>query len=267
MSKANLPRAFQPSSIGATGGRLGFHRWLSRGAAFAETLHRFVEKNALPAKSFFRFFPRPLRRILDGVAEAKTSGGPSAGSVVSLTQNQLHMTCVTFDDAVSVLAQQSVRLDGARNLLFPENFKTLMTNMPRDPWKAAKLVEDLVEWLPPGCCNLLWLSHWQTEPPHQQLLIEQMRAASGDRRHLIDAPALLFGGEVPQDMDMLKGICFLLMQFNWEGYVVSQEHGDFAFLGDEHIVFGSSVGARLTAANGLAAVHGLRLINDVREAW
>ena len=79
------------------------------------------------------------------------------------------------------------------------------------------------------------------------------------------------GGERPvateQENAVLAGLMFLIMTFNWEGYLVPQNRDEFVYLGDEHIVFSSADAGKMKDVEGFVSTFHLEVINDIREAW
>ena len=57
------------------------------------------------------------------------------------------------------------------------------------------------------------------------------------------------------------------MAFNWEGYIVAQNHKDYIYLGDEHIVFSGANSEKTEEVSKLINDYKLEIIKDIKDAW
>ena len=65
----------------------------------------------------------------------------------------------------------------------------------------------------------------------------------------------------------MAGLIFLVMSFNWEGYLMSENDDEFLYIGDQHLVFSSADACRMKEAADLVSTFQLKIIKDIREAW
>jgi hypothetical protein len=177
------------------------------------------------------------------------------------------MKCFTYDESQKWLASMHVRIDENRNLWFSSEQEKIMTTMPRGAAALNRLSAELAQWLSCHSSRMLWLSNWQTDPAHPLILFEKIRIGCGELRHIIEAPGHLFEESNENESAILTGLMFLIMAFDWEAYVVTQNHGEFVYLGDEHIVYSSADGEKMKEVSSLNATFGLKKIEDIREAW
>lgn len=140
----------------------------------------------------------------------------------------------------------------------------LDAEFPRTPLQITHFVERTVDWLPRNYERFLWLSDWQTYPPHPLGIFELLRRGCGESRHIIDAPGCVFNPDLglkdqefsaEPDTVPLAGFILLLMNFDWAGYLVSQ---DAAFISsvrfdDEVISFSTTDPTRLDDARSLCS--------------
>jgi hypothetical protein len=177
------------------------------------------------------------------------------------------MICLSYADCKEWLARVGVGVDENRNLLFPRLQASIMTTMPKSALAMSHFSCSLCEWLGASRERLLWLSNWNTDLGHQLQLFEAVRYAAGEARPVIDAPGHLFRCDAGRENAAVASLMFLIMAFNWEGYLVSENGSDFVFLGDEHIVFGSGDVARMNQIAQLIGPFKLEIIEDAKQAW
>ncbi|MDB6016088.1 MAG: hypothetical protein JWR19_577 [Pedosphaera sp.] len=177
------------------------------------------------------------------------------------------MKCFTYDESERWLASMGVRIDGNRNLLFPNEQEKIMTNMPKGASALKRLSADLAHWFACDSSCMVWFSNWDTEPRHPLVLFEKMRMGCGEPRHIIDAPGHLFEELTEEENALLTGVIFLIMVFNWEGYIVCQNRHEFIYLGDEHIVISSADSEKMREILGTVTSFKLKVITDIRQAW
>ena len=176
------------------------------------------------------------------------------------------MKCLTFSDSKVWLELIGVRIDENRCPLFDRKVDATMATLPTDVSALYYLCIGIVDRFPKGPNSLLWLSSWETYPPEQIALFETIRRGNGETRSLIDAPGHLFGGDSLQERTMMIGLIFLILAFNWEGYLISSIE-TYSHFGDQYIVFADSNVANSQVYKRLLDQFGLRKIRDVREAW
>jgi hypothetical protein len=135
---------------------------------------------------------------------------------------------------------------------------------PKTPLQITYFAERVVDWLPRNYERLLWLSDWQTYPSHPLGFFELVRRGFGEKRHTIDAPGCVFnpdGGPKEQEFSAepdtvpLAGFALLLMNFDWAGYLVSQDAVSISSVrfDDEVISFSTIDPTRFGDARGLCS--------------
>jgi len=138
----------------------------------------------------------------------------------------------------------------------------LKAEFPKSLRQITYFVERAVDWLPRGYERLLWISDWETYPPHPINFFELVRLGCGERRHIIDAPGCVFNPDrgpkeqefsAESDTFPLIGFVMLLMDFDWAGYLISQDAASTSvvYFNDEVISFSTSDPAALEEARGL----------------
>ena len=177
------------------------------------------------------------------------------------------MKCLTYDESQKWLASMGVRIDENRNLWFSKEQEKIMSTMPKRALTLNFFSARLTDWLPVDFSRMLWLSSWETYPPDQFILFGKTRLGCGESRTPIEAPGHLFESSTEEEKAIMTGLIFLIMAFNWEGYIVAKNHNDYIYLGDEHIVFSSADGNKMAEASKLITDHKLEIIKDVKEAW
>jgi hypothetical protein len=140
----------------------------------------------------------------------------------------------------------------------------LNAEFPKSPRQITYFVERAVDWLPRECERLLWISDWETYPPHPINFFELVRLGCGERRHIIDAPGCVFNPDRgPKDQEFssepdtfpLIGFVMLLMDFDWTGYLISQDatSASLVYFTDEVISFSTCDPTALEEARGLCS--------------
>jgi hypothetical protein len=184
------------------------------------------------------------------------------------------MKCLTYVESEEWLAASAVKITEHRQLAFPTEKRkarrTLIVSLPKEPLRIGLFSDQLMDWLPNGCGRMLWLSTWRTYPPNQPILFKTVRRGCGESRHIIDAPGHLFElsayngyeNRTPRDVQenaILAGFVLLMICFDWEGYIVTQNHDDYILLGDAYIEFFSTSGEKVKEASSLAEKFHLEL--------
>jgi len=65
----------------------------------------------------------------------------------------------------------------------------------------------------------------------------------------------------------MGGLIFLILTFEWHGYLISEGHSDHIYLGDAFIVFKSESDEKLNEARALLAQFKLKIIDRMEDAW
>jgi hypothetical protein len=162
------------------------------------------------------------------------------------------MRFLTSEAAQQWLAPINAAIGKDRVISFGRNHEgrvlRLDAEYPKTPRQITYFVERAVDWLPREHERLLWLSDWETYPPHPLKFFELVRLGCGERRHIIDAPGGIFNPDRgPKDQESsaepdtipLIGFVLLLMDFDWAGYLVSQDAASASFIcfNDEIVSF------------------------------
>jgi hypothetical protein len=195
------------------------------------------------------------------------------------------MKCLTLSEFQRWAGSFNVRIDGDRNLLFPEKLTQIMSVLPQKASALFAFSISLVDWLPPNIEHALYLSNWETYPPDQMVIIEKLRLGCGETRHVIDAPAHLFEGlpvgnryeideparlidnQTIQESATMAGLIFLALTFSWQGYLLAKNCNDHIYLGDEFMVFYSDSDEKIRVTHELLAAFKLKVIQNAKEAW
>jgi hypothetical protein len=177
------------------------------------------------------------------------------------------MKCLTFEESQNWFSSSGVRIDENRNLRFRREHERIMTTMPKGASALSHLSTRLADWIAGDAGRILWLSNWETYPAERLIQFETMRLGCGEPRHIIDSPGHLFEQSTEQENAVLAGLIFLIMTFNWEGYIVPQNQDEFVYLGDEYIVFSSGTTAKFKEVTDIVSTFHLKLIEEVMEAW
>ena|ERR1039458_6274915 len=179
------------------------------------------------------------------------------------------MKCLTYDETQAWLNSFDVKIGEHRHLSFAQPQDKLMITLPREPVRLHDFASRVNEWLPQNVSQLIWISNWETSPPDQFLLFEKLRAGCGEVRQLIESPGHLFEPAAPSTSEkaIANGIIFLILAFNWEGYLVAESCNDHIYLGDECLSFFSADDKKLKAATDMVQSFDLKIIADIKEAW
>jgi len=176
------------------------------------------------------------------------------------------MKFLRTSEAQQWLAPLGAAIGKDRTISFGRDHKSrslrLEAEFPRTPLQTTYFVERAVDWLPRGYERLLWLSDWETYPPHPLGFFELVRLGCGERRHIIDSPGGIFNPDRgPKDQESssepdtfaLAGFVLLVMDFDWAGYLVSQDAASASFIrfDDEVVSFSTLDPAALEDARQL----------------
>lgn len=158
-----------------------------------------------------------------------------------------------------------VTLNQNRTLRFPESgstaARTILMNFPDKPLKLTYFLERVVDWLPRGRERFLMISNWNTYPPHPLAFFETVRSGCGERRHIIDAPGLLIesdDGAKCQEFSespntpTFVGFALLVVNFDWQAYLIAKNETSHVYLGDEFISFSTADDSKLAEVFALA---------------
>ena len=80
---------------------------------------------------------------------------------------------------------------------------------------------------------LLWVTDWQIYTTQEMDIFGRVHSPSGQPRPLIEAPGLLFDDSSDRAGVELSVSAFLMMAFNWEGVLFSQNLGCQIWFADE----------------------------------
>ena len=160
----------------------------------------------------------------------------------------------------------NVTVNQNRKLHFPESrhiaARTIWMNFPDKPLKLTHFLERMIDWLPRGRERFLIISNWNTYPPHPLAFFETVRLGCGERRHIIDAPGLLIesddGAKCQEfsespNTSTLVGFALLVVNFDWQAYLIAKNETSHVYLGDEFISFSTADDSKLAEVFALAA--------------
>jgi hypothetical protein len=177
------------------------------------------------------------------------------------------MKGLTYGHAEEWLNDFDVQIGDHRHLHFSGQDTRLMVNLPKQPLRLSGLATSLVQWTSQGSTLMLWLSNWESDPPEPFHLFQAFRAGAGLSDSLIDVPAMSFESSTPSDLMMASNLIFLILAFNWEGYLLAEGDHDHIYLGDECFSFFSSKAQRLKNANQIVNSFDLKVLTNIKQAW
>jgi len=175
------------------------------------------------------------------------------------------MKCLTYSESENWLGSKGIQIDGYRNLVFSKKHKQVILTLPKNALALSYFSAQLINWIPSHPNRMLWLSNWETDPPDQIVLFETIRLGCGESRPTIEVPGHLFDDATAQQNAILTGLSFIVLAFNWQGYLVG--HSDYIYLGDEFVRFGVASEERLASVFSLAEEFKLKVVKDIKEAW
>ncbi len=148
------------------------------------------------------------------------------------------MQAVDIQTTLNWLARNNVPhrppLDAADGVVFgPETGSTVAFTTPTDAAAELVLARALCKLLP-DTEVLLWIVNWGGTELEQDFFAA-FRKNHGELRKLGDIPSYLFNLVNDTDRWLLTEYMFLLMGFNWQGYVVHPQGLDVIWLADEVI--------------------------------
>jgi hypothetical protein len=176
-----------------------------------------------------------------------------------------YMKCLTCSESQNWFDSKSIQIDGYRNLVFSKKHKQVTLTLPKNALALNYFSAQLTNWIPSHPNRMLWLSNWETDPSDQIVLFETIRFGCGESRPTIEVPGHLFEDDTAQQTAVLTGLSFIILAFNWQGYLVGCN--DYIYLGDEFVRFGIASEERLASVFSLAENFELKVIKDIKEAW
>ena len=150
------------------------------------------------------------------------------------------MKCLEYDTSKSLLAEWGIQVAQARQLEFQHKKEEIQLVLPKEPLPMLYFAEDIAEWLPKDSHRFIWPAHWETYPRSPTRLIEKIRSSYGDTRPLIESPGMLFDKENETENEVFSGIFFLMMAFDWSGYLITKNHSDYVYIFDTLAKFSCS---------------------------
>jgi hypothetical protein len=179
------------------------------------------------------------------------------------------------DETKEWLMSFQVVVNKNRTLSFPKTetatARTVFMNFPDKPLKLTYFLERVVDWLPRGRERFIMISDWHTYPPHPLAFFEAVRSGCGESRHIIDAPGLLIeADDGPRCQEFSEspstpifiGFALLVVNFDWQAYLIAKNDTSHIRLGDEYISFSTTDKGKLDEVLALADGFGLK----IREA-
>jgi hypothetical protein len=182
------------------------------------------------------------------------------------------MRFLSQEESMEWLKTFDVTVDPTRRLHFRDSVRTATQNLvmkfPDKPLQLTYFLERVADWLPRRRERFLWMSNWATYPPHPLQFFETVRSGCGERRHIIDAPGLLIeSDDGPQDQEFSEapntstfvGFVLLVVNFNWQAYLIASNETSHVYLGDEFISFSSKDEKKLKEVFELAKSYKLEV--------
>ncbi len=179
------------------------------------------------------------------------------------------MKCMAYGDCKEWLDMAGIEVSKNRSLLYenPQDkpVSIIIADLPKVALQLGSFSSSLVRWLPNNFTRMLWLDDWNTYPAYKMATFKKIRQAYHEARDIIDAPGHLFE---PFDGDddafyeheesgVLCGLVFMVLSFDWRGYIISKDCADHIILADETVVFYSDNDIRFNQAISLAERFGL----------
>lgn len=151
----------------------------------------------------------------------------------------------------------------------------LLVDAPKASTALISFAGRILQWMPTDYERLLLISDWETYPAAGFALLHRIRWGSGDPRTLIDAPAHVFDAfhgdndafYRDEETGLLIGLIFLVLSFDFGGFLCARETRDSVYLGDEFAIFSSVHEARLKEVGEIAKTQGLRTSADLVPGW
>lgn len=177
------------------------------------------------------------------------------------------MKCLTISESRTWLESTGLEIDENRHLISKHIKKKILTTIPTTALPLHYYCLRLVDWLPKDQCRFFWMTRWDSYPPEQIALLEQIRVGSAGAKAVIDTPGHLFEGNNTQDATLLTGLTFLNLVFNWDAYIIVSGLNEWIHLGDECVAFYSTGTERMKSLAELTNSFKLKTISNVKEAW
>jgi hypothetical protein len=167
------------------------------------------------------------------------------------------MKCLTYRESENWFASLDVRIDENRFLSLQRRSTDLKTTIPQKSLSLIYFADRIANWFSADTEVMIWPSHWEIYPPGPLDLFERVRRSEGETRSLVDAPGHIINKLLKQETDVAVELIFLIMAFNWTGYIAGKDSHDYCCLGDEFILISSKTEDRLWAAAELVKVFKL----------
>ncbi len=170
------------------------------------------------------------------------------------------MKCFSRQQCEDLFHRSGVTIADDGDLNFAKVGYRVAVDLPSAPLQIARFAARLAQWLPDGHYRALWPSVWSAYPAQAVVLFEKIRNGCGETRPLGQAPCHLFEKFVGDSDDfykeeesaILSGLVFLMLTFDWSGYVLSVDHQAHVLLRDNGIVFCTSDNGKLVEASAMA---------------
>lgn len=171
------------------------------------------------------------------------------------------MICLTVEESEAWFKPKGISIKNGHDLDFGTEAKLhgrhiATYKMPANPEELARYIQAIVGWLPNGGQRLLWLKSWHTYPVSEMKFVETIRRGSGEVRPIIETPAHLFESTEYKDYEsrtpldeneeaIMSGLALVLVCFDWNAYLLAQNHSDYIYLADGCAYFSSTNSQRI----------------------
>jgi hypothetical protein len=167
------------------------------------------------------------------------------------------MKCINILEAQALIEITGLEIHERRQLKPRErNRKCLTVSLPEKATIlntfASHLAAYLFGWNPQAPDGILWLSNWDTYPPYHMEFLDKVRSAYGETRPIIEAPVHVFDLLDSKEYSVMTQIIFLVMAYNWEGYLLTTTINDYIYMTDELVILSCTTDERFKEAMTLA---------------
>jgi hypothetical protein len=127
--------------------------------------------------------------------------------------------------------------------------------------RLARFADALNRWLPTNRGRLLWVEHWHDDYPNTYEAFMAVRRGTGESRSLSDVPGHCFdahpyhdwdqleiSGPHRRDVSLLAGLMLMLMDNEWDGWLIANGEIDRIEFWEGNVFFHSSDKSRIDEA-------------------
>ena len=161
---------------------------------------------------------------------------------------------LSFRECVQWCDSRGFALDEREHPARPPGRYMKLFEVPTLSRGRLELARALVDWAEPRV-SLLWVTDWPLHVEDEMSLFLELRR-DANSLILLAAPGLMFS-EAGEDQTRLVHFVYLILAFNWEGFLLHGDRSSYIWLADEVIEVVSNDTQRLAGLQEILAGYGV----------